>query len=161
MKHICLCFSCSVRIIISNSTWPLVYKWHFLRGGEFACSCGAVHAFIVRCCFWNSFENFPFKMQLTQHKHESLYAAISMARFARVWAHAQTLTRINMCTHTYFCCRILFFFLFLCCLRLFLYPLRLFLRSRFSISLSFFRSLPLSHYINKLPINRLCRPILV
>ena len=60
-KHFFLCFPCSMGITFLKSTWPLVYKWHFLRGGEFAYSCGAVHGFVGRYRMTNSFENFPAK----------------------------------------------------------------------------------------------------
>ena len=42
-KHFFLCFPCSVRMTFLKLTWPLRYKCSFLEGGEFACSCGAVH----------------------------------------------------------------------------------------------------------------------
>ena len=60
-KHFFLCFQCSMGITFLKSTWPLVYKWHFLRGVEFAYSCGAVHGFVGRYRMTNSFENFPAK----------------------------------------------------------------------------------------------------
>ena len=50
-KHIFLCFPCSVRMTFLKLTWPLRWKWHFLRGGESCCSCGAEQVFSSWCYF--------------------------------------------------------------------------------------------------------------
>ena len=68
MKHIFLCCPCSVRSLFLKSISPLVYKWHFFEGGEFVCSCGAVHGFVARCYFSNYIENFPSELQVVQHR---------------------------------------------------------------------------------------------
>ena len=80
-KHFFLCFSCSMRSAFLKSTWPLVYKWYFLGGGELACSCGAVHGFVMIWVMINSFANFPSNLKFIQHvRYSCIYAIYTTIR---------------------------------------------------------------------------------
>ena len=75
-KHIFLGFPCSVGITFLKSTWPLGWKWHFFRGGEFSCTCGAVRIFMARYQSTNSFDYLPSKLNV--HLHDLMFTFKNM-----------------------------------------------------------------------------------